>query len=356
MRQCLVMVFIQTILLHTALKYRSHDDVTFEHYKSGLPDQFDIFKETNQSQLAEILEKIEDTNDFSSICYLVLDSLFKLVYNNAIILIGVLVELVKEVVRLFDHHYYRPLKFWQWETSIKYWKFLGIFILSLVFVQIIFHKAENLGLVLGTMSFIVESSLPLPQIMLFQRVKSVENFKTILLLSWLGGDFTKISYLIWGTDNVGWIFIIAALGQMSLNLVITYQFFYYKSNPGSNIDQELEMYDLPLRGEPKSGSKNNLYNGNPDDHSAVDMSSRGGSSKSKTGISNYHPQFIGKNQMPVPMIANESIGDADIEEEIDGYLADSQPFVDSDTRSKRASVDLNEGRVEATRSRSNTFK
>ncbi|ODQ46401.1 hypothetical protein PICMEDRAFT_28080, partial [Pichia membranifaciens NRRL Y-2026] len=133
----------------------------------------------------------------------------------------------RNLIRLFDYHYIRPFHYWQWRQPISFWKFLIGFVTFLSLVQIAFNGNEYLGITFGSMSFMIESSLPLPQILLFQRLKHVENFKVILLLSWLGGDFTKISYLFYGTDNVGLIFIIAAFFQMSLNFVITYQFFYY---------------------------------------------------------------------------------------------------------------------------------
>ncbi|TID13613.1 hypothetical protein CANINC_004875 [Pichia inconspicua] len=254
LRQCFVMVFIQTILLRVALKYRSEDAVHFEEYNSNWGDLFEKFITLNKQTIDETLESydIEDNLkelEVSDAIKGVGIMIMKCTYLNLILILSCGVQLVKNIVRLFDYHYRRPFKFWQWKDEMSYWKFLIGFVVLLTIIQIIFVGNEYLGICFGTVSFMVESSLPLPQVLLFQRLKSVENFKTILLLSWLGGDITKISYLFFGTDNVGLIFIFAAFFQMSLNLVITYQFFYYRH-------LERESTDIPMTHIPNLNENN----------------------------------------------------------------------------------------------------
>lgn len=350
LRQCFVMVFIQTILLHTALKYRSLDEVTFEEYENDWKSHLELFKETNGQQINDVMDQINeiDSRDFTLIAKFMSSELVKLIYNNFIILTGVIVQIVKDIVRLFDHHYYRPFRFWQWSNAITYWKFLGGFILTLGVIQLIFNQTEHLGLILGSMSFLVESSLPLPQIMLFQRVKNVDNFKTILLLSWLGGDVTKISYLFLGTDNVGLLFIIAAFFQMSLNLVITYQFFYYRMNPSNTIDPT-QVFELPLRGEART-SRVSTTDG--------DFQSYQKSVAPRRSISSLIPSAIDVPLVPQhqhflsPKVAQprEDV----LSEETDLADLPNGPF--NLEHGKRISVDLGQGVVEEFRSRGNTFK
>ena len=248
LRQCFVMVFIQVILLRVALKYRSDDAVHFENYHGNWDKIYDRFILSNREAIEDTFEEYNDNYETFEVSSMILE-VFVIILrclrvNTEIVLVCVL-QLVKGLIRLFDYHYIRPFHYWQWRQPISFWKFLIGFVTFLSLVQIAFNGNEYLGITFGSMSFMIESSLPLPQILLFQRLKHVENFKVILLLSWLGGDLTKISYLFYGTDNVGLSFIIAAFFQMSLNFVITYQFFYYKFNP-SPLANEYQMSYLPM--------------------------------------------------------------------------------------------------------------
>ncbi|GME78967.1 unnamed protein product [Ambrosiozyma monospora] len=259
LRQCFIMVFIQVILLRGALKYRTMDSDPYnlETYDSGWSEVYERFLEINK---AEVLENIEQgmvgyDMDYHVI-YAVLMAMLIAVKNNCLLVGVVVYKVFARIFSFFDAHYIRPFNFWQWESSRTYWKFLFWFLVSLTGIQLMFHGYEHFGIILGSASFLIESSLPLPQILMFKRNRTVEGFKTILLLSWLGGDFTKISYLLYGTDNIGWIFIIAALFQMSLNVVITCQFLYFKrldmlrgNSPTPDI--------LPLRQLNLNGTNNN---------------------------------------------------------------------------------------------------
>lgn len=268
LRQCFVMVFIQTILLKVALKYRSEDAVHFETYQSNWNEIFEKYLILNKETIDETFETYNIGDNYRD--YEILDVikgavivLLKCTYLNLLMILTGLVQVVKDIVRLFDYHYKRPFNFWQWQDSFSYWKFLIGLVGLLTLLQLIFMGNEYLGITFGTISFMVESSLPLPQVLLFQRLKSVENFKTILLLSWLGGDFTKISYLFFGTDNVGYIFILAAFFQMSLNFVITYQFFYYRHMEAREMEIPMTHYPGTVHSNESHNSNNysNEYNG-----------------------------------------------------------------------------------------------
>lgn len=249
LRQCFVMVFIQTILLKVALKYRSEDSVHFEVYHSNWEALYEKSVKANNDIIEDTFDRYELNDNYSDYDLLtitrgILIIFWKCIYVNILMLFSCLAQGMKDVLRLFDYHYVRPFHYWQWREPYTFWKFLFGFLAFLSVVQLAFNGNPYLGIVFGSISFMIESSLPLPQILLFQRFKNSENFKIILLLSWLGGDFTKISYLFYGTENVGFIFIFAAFFQMSLNFVITYQFFYYKMYP-SNTPTEIQLSHLP---------------------------------------------------------------------------------------------------------------
>ena len=247
LRQCFIMVFIQIILLKVVLKYRSEDSIRFEKFQRNWEIIFDNFIQLNKEQINETFSQYNIHDNYnnlliSNLILGVLNVVLKCIYLNILLIIQCILELFRNIIRLFDYHYIRPFNYWQWRNSMTFWKFLVGFIIVLTILQFTFYGTTYFGLIIGSISFLTESTLPIPQILLFQRLKNVENFKIILLLSWLGGDVTKISYLFYGTDNVGTIFKIAAFFQMSLNFIITYQFFYYKFNPNIN----REYHDIPM--------------------------------------------------------------------------------------------------------------
>ncbi|ANZ74557.1 BA75_01695T0 [Komagataella pastoris] len=224
LRQCIVMIVIQTLLLRTALKYRSNtyscDNLV------QMPNYNLIFVHKMQELVAQLSESL--INDSEGIPEH-LDLIWKAwVSSWRLFFVLIIYGNFANLFLLFDVSYARPLKFWQWEQQATYWKFLGGFWATIVSLELLLYKNEQYGNTIGALSLLIESLLPLPQILMFYRVKSVRNFKSILLLSWLGGDMTKISYLVFGTNQVSAFFIIAAVFQMSLNIVITCQFIHYK--------------------------------------------------------------------------------------------------------------------------------
>lgn len=180
LRQAVIMIFIQCVLLKTALVYYTSPTKLYETEK--------ILTQSSNS----------------------LDVLF----NN---------------LKFFDNAYVRPFNFWQWfDNHFKFWEFLVEFSIALLVFSIIFKDSLIFINIIGVFGLFTESILPLPQILLIYRLKSVKNFKWILLVSWLCGDTLKIAYLLFGTTKVSNIFIFAAFFQASLDLFIVGQFFHYR--------------------------------------------------------------------------------------------------------------------------------
>lgn len=179
-RQAVIMIFVQIILLKTALRYLEKPAKLYESEKI-----------INQSS-----------------------SYLEIVFNH---------------LKYFDNFYQRPYNFWQWfDNHLRFWEFLIGFSLGLTVLSLIFQSSFYFAWLMGFLGLFTESLLPLPQILLMHRVKSVKNFKWVLVLSWLGGDFTKINYLIFGTDQVSGIFMLAALFQTALDFFIAGQYLYYR--------------------------------------------------------------------------------------------------------------------------------
>ncbi|CAK7895292.1 scramblase Any1p [[Candida] anglica] len=223
--QSIVMIFIQCILLKVSLTYRTNTQNP--EYLQNSPD------------FNEELEKkwISNENLYSGSSQEQSDIQDK-VMKYSIHLLNYINLLGKQALYFFDIHYKRPKLFWQWSEESKYWTFLFRFTAISGILTLIFHNNEFFGSIMGILGLFIESLLPLPQILLLNRFQSVKNFKVILLLSWLGGDCTKISYLLFGANNISTIFIFAALFQMSLDIVIAFQYFHFKKlnyleNPNS---------------------------------------------------------------------------------------------------------------------------
>ncbi|KAI5953372.1 hypothetical protein KGF54_002744 [Candida jiufengensis] len=223
LKQSIMMILIQTLLLKTSLRYRPKDydpdllqplpNLSYE-IEMNLPRRLSSsslnFEHKNYSSMDFIDFIVLKVKDYATYfwCY------FKI--------------LLIHVLRLFDVYYKRPGLFWQWSKESSYWIFLSGFATVFGISTFFLKNNSNYSNFIGILGLFIESLLPLPQILMLNRIRSVKNFKIILLLSWLGGDCTKISYLIYGTNQISIIFIAAGLFQMMLDLYIAYQYIYFK--------------------------------------------------------------------------------------------------------------------------------
>lgn len=224
LRQSFSMVFIQCLLLRTALTYRPR-----------------TYNPENLAELPDLLEELSNVPKVLVSPYSYDQSEFYIhILTSALQYISVW---GKQGLRLFDVYYKRPGFFWQWIDQDKYWLFIGAFTLFFTTMTIFFQKSDTFGSTIGFFGLFVESLLPLPQILLLNRLRSVKGFKLVLLILWLCGDLTKLSYLFFGASDISIIFILAALFQMGLDLVILYQYFHFKK-----IDEatpEIPMFNVP---------------------------------------------------------------------------------------------------------------
>lgn len=226
LRQSLVMIFIQLILLRTSLKYR--------------PEEYKYENLKNVESLSELLQNVwleqfgvSRPHAFStdwkhSITTLSLKNMTRFVYK-------VLLVFVYKILKFFDPSYKRVFGFWQWSDNHTFWKFLLFFASFQIMITVFISKmmnwdelAQYLGSVIGSLGLLVESLLPLPQISILNTLKSVQGFKLILLVSWLCGDTVKIAYLVFGAKNISILFFFFAFFQMSLDFYIAGQYIYYK--------------------------------------------------------------------------------------------------------------------------------
>ncbi|EGW35017.1 uncharacterized protein SPAPADRAFT_58148 [Spathaspora passalidarum NRRL Y-27907] len=222
LRQSIVMIFIQCILLKVGLKYRS------QGYDPDFLTPMPVFQLELTSRVPRRMSSAHAMKhetywmgDWLSSVKLIMRDCYKFTQ-------GYLSVLFISALRFFDVYFQRPGHFWQWKHEKPYWVFVVSFMGFFATCTLFLHSNTTYASTIGILGLFIESLLPLPQILLLNRLKSVENFKVILLLSWLGGDCIKISYLLYGTNDISIIFILAGLFQMSLDIYIATQYIQFK--------------------------------------------------------------------------------------------------------------------------------
>lgn len=237
LRQSIVMIFIQCVLLKVSLKYRPSS------YNPEFLTPLPPFRNELNNNLPRRLSQSSNITQHENYTSLPLDqSILQILYDLYDYVKCFIIISFVHAIKLFDVYYRRPTLFWQWSEEAKYWQFLANFTIVFAILTAIFNKSELYGACIGITGLLVESLLPLPQILLLNRLQSIKNFKIVLLLSWLGGDLTKLSYLTYGTKNISVIFILAGLFQMFLDIIIAYQYFHFKKLD-DNGDFSLPFHD-----------------------------------------------------------------------------------------------------------------
>lgn len=222
LRQLFTMIFIQCVLLKVLLKYRP---------ASYNPDTL--------AELPPLGDKFAELPRISTSHYNFADPGFyrflaELAWRYVSIFAG-------HLLRLFDVHYKRPAGFWQWIEEYRYWHFVAVFSSTFAVLTVVLRHSDTYAAFIGILGLFIEALLPLPQILMLQRLQTVENFKAILLISWLGGDCLKLSYLFYGTKNVSVLFIMAGLFQTGLDLIILGQYLHLRNQDEK---KRLPMYEM----------------------------------------------------------------------------------------------------------------
>lgn len=223
LRQSIMMVLSQCVLLKVLLAYRpANYDPDFLTPMPVFRNELNAFMPRRMSaSFPAEHESYYVDNSLTKSAQLIINDIVK--WSKCYV-----ITIFNQSLKFFDVYYQRPLRFWQWKEEQYYWRFLAQFVVVFAVLTAVFHNSTPYGQFVGILGLFIESLLPLPQILLLNRLQSVKNFKIILLLSWLGGDCIKLSYLFFGAENVSIIFIFAGLFQMSLDIYIAFQYVHYK--------------------------------------------------------------------------------------------------------------------------------
>lgn len=270
LRQSIVMIIIQFFLLRISLRYRPHN--YDPELLTPLP-RWDQEFEMNLPRRLSALNYIVEHKNYTSLG--LLNWLVMQLNDGVCVSWSYFKTAFKQVLRLFDVYYKRPGLFWQWLDQSSYWMFLGGFTTGFAMLTLMFHNNVTYANTIGILGLFIESLLPIPQILMLNRIQSVENFKIILLLSWLGGDCTKISYLLYGTNDVSIIFIAAGLFQMSLDVYIAFQYLSLKYGDSWFKQQIMGMETNPNRKSVDDIVDNLVLNAASNPHGMYPRSSNG---------------------------------------------------------------------------------
>ncbi|AET39503.1 Any1p Ecym_4461 [Eremothecium cymbalariae DBVPG len=243
--QSLVMIFIQIILLYTSLQFRP------EEYKFDRLKPVESLSQLFKDSWREFFPVNPYRSDWKGF-FKALNSNDVLGFSERMVLV-----LFYKVLKFFDPSYQRVNAFWQWNDVRKFWSFLLWFAVSQLCITVFVAKIMNwdsitqwTGSLVGSLGLLIESLLPLPQISILHKLKTVQGFKLILLVSWLCGDILKISYLAFGAKNISFMFLFFALFQMCLDIYIAFLYVYYKyyfaKRRRGSLPPLIELQDLSI--------------------------------------------------------------------------------------------------------------
>ena len=101
-----------------------------------------------------------------------------------------------------------------------------MFTLLTLLCQVFFGQSTAYNALLGFLALGIEATLPIPQVLQNWGNKSCNGFRLSVLLSWVLGDVMKQVYFF-SAEHVNLQFKFCALIQMTMDLVLAWQFWTY---------------------------------------------------------------------------------------------------------------------------------
>lgn len=121
----------------------------------------------------------------------------------------------------------RPFHLWQWDSDVVYWKFLVLLSAALALLHALVGKVWLYIQFIGFAGLFIEAVLPVPQILTNAELQSVQGFRLSLMGSWLAGDISKLTYFRYGAENLAPQFIICTVVRLGLDLFVGVQYVFY---------------------------------------------------------------------------------------------------------------------------------
>lgn len=127
---------------------------------------------------------------------------------------------------------YRPYNFWRWRLSRSYWQFLSYFALCLASLQLLVGDWKLYVKTIGYVALAIEATLPLPQMVSNQRCKSCKGFRLSVLANWILGDAMKMCFFFMSETDIPWAFKLCGMFQAACDLYLGVQYWQFGEGQG----------------------------------------------------------------------------------------------------------------------------
>lgn len=134
-----------------------------------------------------------------------------------------------------DTHVKRPFEFWQWRSSRPYWSFLAYYTAALLVFQVLFGQNPSFTALQGYVALTIEATLPLPQIVSNQRNRSCKGFRLSVLANWLIGDAMKMTFFFFAESDIPWSFKLCGLFQACCDSYLGIQYLMFGDGPQEDL-------------------------------------------------------------------------------------------------------------------------
>lgn len=126
-----------------------------------------------------------------------------------------------------DGYVTRPYNFWQWRHRKPYWNSILAYSGVLLALQSLVGSSQTYINLQGYVALSVEATLPIPQILENERLKSCKGFRLSVLVNWLVGDAFKMTYFFLSEGEVPWAFKLCGLFQAACDCYLGVQYWMY---------------------------------------------------------------------------------------------------------------------------------
>jgi len=127
----------------------------------------------------------------------------------------------------------RPFDFWQWRSPRPYWLFVAYLAGGLLALQLIIGTYPPYVAFLGYLGLGIEATLPLPQILSNQRARSCKGFRVSVMASWILGDVMKMVFFFFAESSIPWAFKLCGLFQFGCDLYLGVQYLQFGDAPSA---------------------------------------------------------------------------------------------------------------------------
>ena len=115
-----------------------------------------------------------------------------------------------------------------------------MFTIITLLCQLSFGQSTTYNALLGFLALGIEATLPIPQVLQNWRNKSCKGFRLSVLVSWILGDVMK-QVFFFSAEHVNLQFKLCAVVQMTMDLVLAWQFWTYGNGDQAALGMDMGM-------------------------------------------------------------------------------------------------------------------